>query len=148
MTESLADPPPTPLPPLDIRVPGGRLRQLTSGLVELAYDGLPVLPSWPHDTPEKRAEAADVAGGDLFLANLQHELIHCLFLPRAFGWPHSPQLHALAQYKAGLRPDYHRWWGFEETAVLAMRRYATLLGVDLVRLAVEAAEREEQSPVD
>jgi hypothetical protein len=72
------------------------------------------------------------------VANLQHELIHAVFLPRAFGWPCSPSLHALAEHKAGLRDGWHPWWGFEETAVLAMRRYATLLGVDIVALALEA----------
>jgi hypothetical protein len=138
----LAAPPAAPLPALDLAVPGGRLLQHPGGLVELAYDGLPVLPSWPHDTPEKRAEAADVAGGDLFLANLQHELIHAIFLPRAFGWPHSPQLHALAELKGEGRGGRHPLWGFEEMAVLAMRRYATALGVDLVALAVGLSEGE------
>lgn len=152
----LASPPRHPLPEIDLPIPGGRLRQHADGLVELLYDGLPALPSWPHDTPEKRREAADVAGGDLFLANLHHEVFHTVVLPLALGQPYSPSLHRLAEHKAGLRETYHEWWGLEENAVLAIRLYAAVLGIDvlrlarrimaldLVNLAVEAVEREER----
>lgn len=147
----LAAPPAEPLPEIDMPVPGGRLLQHRNGLVELVYDGLPALPSWPHDTPEKRREAADVAGGDLFLANFNHELIHAVVLPLALGLPYSPSLHRLAEYKAGLRDSYFEWWGMEEYVVLAIRHYAAILGIDIMALAMrlvagDAAECKEQKP--
>jgi hypothetical protein len=127
----LAAPLSPPLPELDIPIIGGRLTRDANGCLWVHYPGLPPVPSWPHDTPLKRAEAAEVAGGCLFRANFVHELIHGTLLPAVLGLPHSPTIHAAAQRAAGLREDWHPAWGAEEDAVLAVRRLAALLGVDV-----------------
>lgn len=138
----LAPPPERPLPEIDLAVPGGRLRRESGGLLTVTYAGLPPLRSWPEDTPHGRAVADATAGGDLFRANLAHELCHCVAVAKILGLPHSPTLFAAARRNAGLQSGWWPNWWKEEKAVLALTELAAAAGVDLVKLALEAAERE------
>lgn len=136
----LAAPPSAPLSEMRLAVPGGRFTRESSGLITIEYAGLPPLRAWPEDTPHGRDLAADTAGGDLFRANLAHELTHCVLLPGWLGLPNSPTLLAAAQRAAGLPGGWWQGWWAEEALVQACQRFAALAGVDLVKLAVEAAE--------
>lgn len=57
-----------------------------------------------------------------------HELGHAL-LAHWLGLPHSPTLKGVASGR------YWPHWQVEESAVLALQRYARLAGVDLATLA-------------
>lgn len=136
---ALAAPPPLPLVAVDLPIPGGRLRRFPTGLIEIVYDGLPPFPSWPEDTPFHRELAVTVAAGDLFEANLQHELAHAVLISEWLGLPHSPTLHVAAQKAAGIRQDWWSWWWQEEQVVLGVQRFAATLGIDLVLLSAEVS---------
>src|SRR4051794_36791724 len=131
MSTNLAQSPGPVFEPVDLPIPGGRLVRDAWGGITVCYEGLPPVPSWPIDTPEKRKEAEEVAGGCLFTANYLHELIHCLGLPKWLGLPHSPTIFAAAQRAAGLRKTWWGDWWAEENAVFEVRRLAVKCGVDL-----------------
>jgi hypothetical protein len=134
--------------PFALRVPGGCVVLHGGGLTTTEYVGLPPLDACAVDDAYYRAKAAEFGhGGDLDGFVRCHELLHSALFPRWLGLPHSPTLHALARRKA--TPDaptypYYPLWRLEEAAVEAVHRWAKAAGVDLVRLAVEAAERGER----
>lgn len=129
--------------PFAIRVPGGVCVLHASGLTTTEYVGLPPLDACAVDDDYYRAKAAEFGHGDDLDGFVRyHELLHSALFPRWLGLPHSPTLHALARRRAA--PDaptcpYYPLWRLEEAAVEATHRWARAAGVDLVRLAVEAA---------
>jgi hypothetical protein len=133
--------------PFAVRVPGGVLEMHPGGLTCTRFPGLPPVDACPHDTDEYRARAASLGyGADLARMSRDHEATHSL-LARWFELPWCPVLRGIAEgrheaFVAGDEP-IPELAGAVEAAVLAVQRYAMLAGVDLVKLAVEAAEREE-----
>jgi hypothetical protein len=129
--------------PFAIRVPGGVLEVHGHDFVSTRYPGLPPIDACPHDTDEYRAQARELGYGDDTAAMCrEHETAHHL-LAALLRLPCSPTMRGLALHAAGIGPLWPGWRE-EEAAVLALQAFARACGVDLVKLAVEAAEREEQ----
>lgn len=63
---------------------------------------------------------------------------------RLLRLPCSPTMRGSALKAAGIGP-YWLAWRTEEAFVLALQAFARACGLDLVKLAVEAAAREERS---
>lgn len=129
--------------PFAIRVPGGVLEIHGHGLTVTRYPHLPPLDACALDTAYYRDKATAFGHGDRLDEFVRwHELCHHL-LARLLKLPCSPTLRGVALSKAGIGPHWGPW-RVEEHAVEALHLFASACGVDLVRLAVEAAEREER----
>jgi hypothetical protein len=115
------------------------------GRARIEFDGdltttvLPAgkVPAVPQDNDEYRARAEALGyGDDTALMSREHEIGHAL-LAVWLGQPYSPTLFGVAT------GQHWPHWHDEEAAVLALQRYARVLGVDLVRVA----ERRDPSPM-
>jgi hypothetical protein len=131
--------------PFAIRVPGGCVELAAHGLTTTRLRGFVPVDAVPHDTDEYRARARSLGYPDdatgLLRMSREHELTHSL-LAGWLGLPCSPTMRGIALRTAGIGP-WFLGWRAEEACVLALQKFARLCDVDLVKLAVEAAEREE-----
>jgi hypothetical protein len=108
-----------PRPATIRRTPTGSITTLPSG---------EQIPATPHDTDGYRATAREHGyGADTTLLCQEHDLTH-VALAAWLGLPVSPTLQAVADG----REWEHAW--IEEAAVLAVQRYARVMGLDLWNL--------------
>lgn len=119
---------------LTLRI-GGTVVAIEPGLVTTTLPGGGVVLSEPHDTLEYVQSALALGYETADAMNAAHDLMH-VAISEMLGLPCSPTLERVA---AGLI-DATPVTDAEEQAVMALARFANVMGVDLVR-AVMMRER-------
>lgn len=106
---------------------GGTVVVIEPGLVTTTLPSGRVVLSEPHDTPEYEQAALALGNETADAMNAAHDLMH-VAISEMLGLPCSPTLERVA---AGLM-DATPVTDAEEQAVVALARFANVMGVDLV----------------
>lgn len=109
------------------KISGAIVKLYENGYLESWY-GDKVVKSFPQDNDSYRERAKELNYGDDTLAmSIDHELVHHL-LSHWLELEKSPTLDGVSKV------DYFKNWHVEESAVLAIQKYARLMSVDIKEL--------------
>lgn len=93
-----------------------------------------VVPAVPHITPEYYSTTSHLGyGEDIMALCVNHEIVHTA-LCHWLGLKESPTMRSVASFNS----QSTSITGSEEDAVMAIQRFANLMGVDLVELFRES----------